>query len=53
MTLIDEALTYALRGCFFDVQNQVGFGLPEESYQEGLAKAFVARGISVQPHPRL
>jgi len=28
MALIDEELTYELRGCFFDVQKQVGFGLP-------------------------
>ncbi len=53
MTLIDEEFTYTLRGCFFDVQKQVGFGLPEEAYQEGLIKAFAARGIPAQPHPHL
>ena len=53
MTLIDEAFTYALRGSFFDVQKQVGFGLPEDAYQEGLIKAFAARGILAEPHPHL
>jgi GxxExxY protein len=45
MALIDEEFTYELRGCFFDVQNQVGFGLPEEAYQQGLIRAFARRGI--------
>lgn len=53
MTLIDEELTYTLKGCFFDVQKQVGFGLPEDAYQEGLTKAFTARGISAVRHPHL
>jgi GxxExxY protein len=53
MSLIDEELTYTLKGCFFDVQNQVGFGLPEGAYQEGLARAFATRGIPAQPHPTL
>jgi len=53
MTLIDEELTYTLKGCFFDVQKQVGFGLPEHAYQEGLIKAFAARGIPAEPHPHL
>jgi GxxExxY protein len=53
MTLIDKELTYALKGSYFDVQNQVGFGLPEEAYQEGLTKAFLARGIPARPHPHL
>jgi GxxExxY protein len=53
MTLIDEEFTYRLRGCFFDVQKQIGLGLPEEAYQDGLIKAFLARGISAEPHPRL
>jgi GxxExxY protein len=53
MALIDEELTYELKGCFFDVQNQAGFGLPEDAYQEGLIKAFAARGIPAVPHPRL
>jgi GxxExxY protein len=45
MPLIDEEFTYELRGCFFDVQNQVGFGLPEEAYHQGLIRALAARGI--------
>lgn len=53
MTLIDEEFTYKLKGCFFDVQRQVGFGLPEEAYQEGMIKAFAALGIPARPHPRL
>ena len=45
MGLIDEDLTYAIRGCCFDVQNEVGFGLPEEPYHKALAKAFRQTGI--------
>ncbi|MBC8870305.1 MAG: GxxExxY protein [Planctomycetes bacterium] len=53
MALIDEEFTYKLRGCFFDVQKQIGFGLPEEAYQKGLIKAFAACGIPARPHPHL
>jgi GxxExxY protein len=53
MTLIAEDLTYVLKGCFFEVQRRVGFGLPEEAYQEGLIRAFAASGIPARPHPHL
>ncbi len=45
MELVEEELTAAIKGCFYDVQNQVGLGLPEEAYQQGLIAAFAARGI--------
>jgi GxxExxY protein len=45
MELVEEELTPAIKGCFYDVQNQVGLGLPEEAYQQGLIAAFAARGI--------
>ena len=53
MMLVDEEFTYKLKGCFFDVQEQIGFGLPEEAYQEGLMEAFAANGIPAQRHPHL
>src|SRR5262245_13008084 len=45
MELVENELTASIRGCFYDVQNQVGLGLPEEAYQQGLIAALAARGI--------
>lgn len=47
--LIEKDLTRTIKGCFYDVQNQVGLGLPEEAYQKGLKEAFRLRGIPTQP----
>jgi GxxExxY protein len=45
MELVESELTASIKGCFYDVQNQVGLGLPEEAYQQGLIAAFATRGI--------
>lgn len=46
MSLVDEALTGVIKGCFYDVQNEVGLGLEEEAYQQGLIRAFTSKGLS-------
>ena len=53
MTLVEKELTGRIKGCFYDVQNEVGLGLPEESYQRGMIKALRQRGIPFQSKPEL
>ena len=47
MELVENELAAAIKGCFYDVQNEVGLGLPEEAYQQGLIAAFAERGLPV------
>ena len=56
MALINQELTGVIKGCFYDVQNEVGLGLEEEAYQQGLIRAFTAKGLryrSKEPVPVL
>lgn len=46
MALVDEELTGVIKGCFYDVQNEVGLGLEEEAYHQGLIRAFAGKGLS-------
>lgn len=43
--IIHKALSYSIRGAFFDVYNGLGPMLPEQFYQNALAIEFEARGI--------
>ena len=40
-----DDLTHEIRGCFFDAQNEVHLGFPEEAYQRGMQKALAKKGI--------
>ncbi|MBI3861569.1 MAG: hypothetical protein HY290_06710 [Planctomycetia bacterium] len=56
MALEFENETRILRGCFFDVQNEVGRGRSEEAYHHGCKLWFEERGLPVAskpPHPLL
>ncbi len=45
MELIEKELTYAIKGCFFEVQNEVGLGMEEEAYHEAMIKALGDKGL--------
>jgi GxxExxY protein len=51
--LVDEELTKAIKGCFYEVQNEIGFGFPEEVYHKGLTVAFRERDIPFVSKPLL
>ena len=46
MSLVDEALTGVIKGCFYEVQNEVGLGLEEEAYHQGLIRSLTDKGLS-------
>jgi GxxExxY protein len=46
--LLYENLTYKLRGCFFNVYNELGFGHKEAVYQRALAIELDKKGISFE-----
>lgn len=45
MELIEKELTHAIKACFYRTQNEVGLGMPEEAYQQGLIKAFSEQAL--------
>lgn len=45
--LLDERLTYAIIGAFFDVYNYLGFGFLEHIYKRALELELIARGHRV------
>ena len=54
MALLEESLTKVIKGCFYDVQNEVGLGFDEEAYHQGLIRAFTQKGLrfrSKEPVP--
>ena len=56
MPLVEAHLTGIIKGCFYDVQNEVGLGFDEEAYHQGLIRAFTAKGLkfrSKEPVPVL
>ena len=40
-----EDLTYSIRHCIFDIQNELGTGFDEETYHQALARKFKQEGI--------
>lgn len=40
MKLLHEELTYQIRSCIYEVQNEIGAGFDEETYHQGLILAF-------------
>ena len=44
--LLYKDLTYSIRRCIFDVQNDIGVGFEEETYHQGLSRKFKQEGIS-------
>lgn len=48
MGLLHEKLTYALRGCFYDIHNELGVGYDEESYHLALEERLKKEHISFQ-----
>jgi GxxExxY protein len=48
MPLIFEDQTRVLRGCIFDVHNEVGIGYPEEAYHRAFAACCERRGIPLK-----
>jgi len=51
MALIYEEYTRVLNRCFFDVQNEVGLGRHENSYQRGCEKWLNENGVPFRPKP--
>jgi GxxExxY protein len=45
MALLYEDISYKIRGCAFDVYNQLGFGHKENVYQKALALEFKNKNI--------
>lgn len=48
MSLLHEKLSYALRGCFYDVHNILGMGYDEESYHLALEQRLIKANIHFQ-----
>lgn len=51
MRLLHKELTYEVRGCIFDVHNELQTGFDEESYHLALESQLKKRGISFQSKP--
>ena len=51
MRLLHEDLTFAVRGCIFDVHNQLKTGLDEESYHLALERRLKKSNIEFQSKP--
>ena len=51
MALIHEGYTQVLRGCFFDVQNEVGLGRQEAAYHEGCRLWIAEHSVPVASKP--
>ena len=51
MGLLHEQLTYTIRGCIFEVHNQLKTGLDEETYHLALEKQFLKNGIYFKSKP--
>jgi len=43
--LLEEELTYKIRGCFFNVSNAYGKGLKESIYQKALTESLAKAGL--------
>lgn len=46
MGLLYEELSYLVRGCIYEVHNELGVGLDEESYQMALERKLAAKNIA-------
>jgi GxxExxY protein len=46
--LIHEELTYAIRGVFFSIHNELGPNLPEKFYQDAVVIGLKAKGVACQ-----
>lgn len=51
MRLLHNELTYDVKGCIFDVHNELKTGFDEESYHLALERQLAKRGISFQSKP--
>ncbi|PIR92838.1 GxxExxY protein [Candidatus Falkowbacteria bacterium CG10_big_fil_rev_8_21_14_0_10_43_10] len=51
--LLEEELTYKIRGCFFDVSNRYGKGLKESIYQKALAESLVKARLKFTEQHRI
>jgi GxxExxY protein len=49
----DDPLTYAIIGCAIRVHKELGPGLLESAYEDGLAREFVQAGLSFRKQPSL
>lgn len=47
MVLRHQELTRAIIGCIFEVHNEIGAGLDEETYHQGLLECLKQMGIHV------
>jgi GxxExxY protein len=52
--IIHKDISFAVNGCIFDVHNNVGPGVREESYQKGMEISLAHRGLPfiAKPHTR-
>ena len=46
--LLEEELTYRIRGCVFEVSKQLGAGFLEKVYENALLREFALQGIAAQ-----
>lgn len=53
MSLLEEKLTYSLRGCFYNVRNKYGNGLRESIYQKALEEELQNNNIAFISQPRI
>lgn len=53
MALFEEKLTYALRGCFYNVRNKYGAGLKESIYQTALEEELQIADLKFTAQPRI
>ncbi len=51
--LLEEELTYKIRGCIFNVSNKYGRGLKEKIYQKVLAEELLKAGIKFVEQKRI
>lgn len=51
--LLEEEVSYKIRGCIFNVANKYGKGLKENIYQKALAEEFTSNGIEFVEQKRI
>ena len=51
--LLEEELSYKIRGCFYNVANKYGKGLKEGIYQKALEEEFEKAGLKFEAQKRI
>lgn len=51
--LLEEELTYKIRGCIYNTANKYGKGLKENIYQKALAEEFQKSGLNFEEQKRI